>query len=175
MVMPKATASRKAGLKGAEKRSRRECVFYVSAALMSMGVLVYLWTRDWAYRYTGDGLSMAAFPTIFAAGLLIACIVGLVTGKGRKESSASPPPSSDDVSSSLWPSVLLSGSVIVSTVGIWYFDAVVTCTLLVLFLLLVGRVRDWRVLGGVSLGTGLLIYVLFVLVLGVFFPHGWFN
>lgn len=157
---------------GSEKKSCAEYVFYISAALISIAVIVYLWFQPWAYTKTGDGLSMAAFPTFFAAGVLIACMTAAIL-KGRQKAHSPPPPKEEPPL--LWPVILLGGGVIASTLGLWYFDAVISSSLLVLVLLFAGRVRDWRLLAGISVGTGLIIYLLFILVLGVYFPHGWFK
>jgi len=70
------------------------------------------------------------------------------------------------------PMILLSGGVLVGTLGLWRFDAIISCSALVLLLLFTGRVRDWRLLAGIPIGVGLVIYFLFVRLLGVYFPHG---
>ena len=155
-----------------KKKGRTEYVFYISATLISIALIVYLWSQPWAYTKTGDGLSMAAFPTVFAAGLLIASMTGAIL-KGRQEEHSQPSPKEEPPL--LWPVILLGGGVIASTLGLWYFDAVISSSLLVFFLLFAGRVRDWRLLAGISVGTGLLLYVLFILVLGVYFPRGWLR
>ncbi len=155
-----------------EKRGRAEDVFYFSVATASIGILVYTWLQPWAYLRTMDGLSLAAFPTVFIALLLIASISGLIFKKRQKESSKQP---TKEERFLFWPVMWLSGGVVAGTFGLWNLDPVITSGALVLLLLLVAAIRDWRLLVGLPIGMGLLIYILFIRVLGVYFPHGWFS
>ena len=155
-----------------ERRSRGEYIFYFTAALLSGGLLVYAWRQPWAYMRTGDGLSLATFPTIFAATIFVVSTTGALLEMRQKEGSKLPTKEGPFL---FWPVILLSGLAVAGTFGFWNFDAVITSTALVLLLLLAGGVRDWRLLVGMSIGMGLLIYILFIWVLGVYFPHGWFR
>ena len=155
-----------------EDKGRAEYIFYFSATLLSAGLIVYMWLQSWAYMRTGDGLSLAAFPTFFAAFIFITSITGAVFKRRQKDGSKLP---TREERLPLWPVVLLTGGVLASTFGLWNFDAIITSILLVLILLLAGKVRDWRLLTAIPVGMGALVYILFVLTLGVYFPHGWFR
>jgi hypothetical protein len=155
----------------ADKKGRAEFAFYVAVALLSIVAIVYTWRQQWAHTRTGDGLSMAAFPMAFAAALLVTAVVAAL----RRGRPAEPGPAEEDAPALMRSAAVLGGGSVLSAAGIWYFDAVLTSALLVLVLLVAGRVRDWRVLASISVGTGVVVYVLFILVLGVYFPRGWLR
>jgi len=69
--------------------------------------------------------------------------------------------------------VLLTAVILLAAQVIWLVDPVVMCALLVLLLMRVARISDWRLLSGATIGTLVLLYVLFVRVLGVYFPTVW--
>lgn len=140
--------------------------------LISAGLIAYIWLQPWAYSKTGDKLGMAIFPTAYAIIILLASVSQILVTMRHKGSSEHP---IEEEPIPLWPVVLLCGAVLIATLGYWYFDAVVSSGAVVLLLLLVGGVRDWRVLSGLTIGTALLLYFLFVRVCGVYFPCGWFR
>lgn len=155
----------------ADKKARAERAFYLATALLSAAAMVYAWRQPWAHTKTGDGLSMAMFPTVFAGALLLAAVAALmIRGRGQESQ-----PAEEDAPALVWSAAILGGGSALSALGLWYFDAALTSALLVLVLLLAGRVRDWRVLAGISVGTGVVVYVLFILVLGVYFPRAWLR
>jgi hypothetical protein len=153
-----------------ERTARAERLFYAATAVCSAAAIVYAWRQPWAHTRTGDGLSMAAFPMAFAAALFLAAAVAALR-HGRREAR----PAEEDAPALGQSVAILGGGSALSAAGIWYFDAVLTSALLVLIWLLAGRVRDWRLLVGISAGTGVLVYVLFILALGVYFPRGWLR
>jgi hypothetical protein len=154
----------------ADGKVRAEQIFYLATAVLSAAAIVYAWRQPWAHSRTGDGLSMAAFPVAFAVALLLATVVA-ASRRGQRETR----PADEDAPALGRSIAILGGGSALSAAGIWYFDAVLTSALLVLVLLLAGRVRDWRLLAGISLGTGVVVYVLFILTLGVYFPQGWLR
>lgn len=151
-----------------KKRDRAEDIFFFTLAIASIGILVYIWLQPWAYVQTGGALGIAIFPTAFITVLLITSVVALFR---QKEGSKRP---SEGERVSFWPVFLLSGGIIAGTFGLWNFDPTISSGALVLFLLLVAGIRDWRLLAGLPIGMGLLIYILFIRVLGVYFPAKWF-
>lgn len=152
-------------------KARVERIFYAVTALLSAAAIVYAWRQPWAHIQTGDGLSMAAFPTAFAGALLVAAVVAALRRARGHEAG----PADAGAPALVRSAVLLGGGSVLSALGLWYFDAVLSSALLVLLLMLAGRVRDWRVLAGISVGTGVVVYLLFILALGVYFPRGWLQ
>jgi len=152
-----------------KNEDRGEYIFYLSVAMVSVGLLGYTWTQPFAYLRTTDKVGVAFFPTIFVAILLITSTMGALFKKRQKESSKPP---TEEALLPFWPMILLSGGVLVGTLGFWRFDAIISCSALVLLLLFTERVRDWRLLAGITIGVGLIIYFLFIRVLGVYFPYG---
>jgi len=150
---------------------RAERVFYAVTALLSTAAIVYAWRQPWAHIRTGDGLSMAAFPTVFAGALLVAAVAAAARGARGHQ----PAPAAEEAPALVRSGILLGGGSVLSGLGLWYFDPVLSSALLVLVLMLAGRVRDWRVLAAITAGTGLVVYLLFILALGVYFPQGWLQ
>jgi len=149
---------------GRDHSMRVERYFYVGTAVISASFLAYIYTQPFAYRPTTDVLGMATFPAVILAGILVGSIVTLVRLRG----------SQGEMGQSqlrFWPSLAITVGALLGTYGLWYFDPTISCTLLALFLLLVEKIRDWRVLVGIPVVIGLLVSVLFIQVLGVYFPH----
>ena len=155
-----------------EKRGRGKYTFYFSLATLSIGVLVYIWLQPWAYFGTGGGLGIAIFPTVFVAILLFVSLTGALCEKRQREGSKRP---TEEERLLFLPVIFLTGGVVAGTFGLWNFDPVISVAAVVLLLLLTGSVRDWRLLVSLPIGMGLLSYFLFIRMLGVYFPHGWFN
>ena len=154
-----------------EKRGHAEVVFYLSMVAISIGLFVYVWLQPWAYRQTMDGLGMAIFPTVFIAIVVIASIGGVLLEKRHGESLKQ---STKEERFLLWPVSFISIAAVASTYGFRHIDPTITSGAFVLILLLGVGVRDWRLLAGLPIGTGLLIYVLFVRVMGTYFRNVWF-
>ncbi|MFC2008592.1 tripartite tricarboxylate transporter TctB family protein [Chloroflexota bacterium] len=155
-----------------EKYDRAESVSYVVLIAVSIGLVAYIWLQPWAYFHTADGVSLALFPTVFAVILCVASIIGAVRKAMHRDNSSL---SIEDFDLSMRPVVLLTGIVLVSAFGLWRIDPVFNFTALVLVVLLVEGVRDWRLLVGMSVLTGATIYVLFILILNVYFPNVWLS
>ena len=155
-----------------EKRDRAEDVFYLSVATISVGLVVYIWLQPWAYLATSDGLRMSFLPTVFISLLLIASISGILSRKRQKESLKQP---AKEERFLFWPVALLVGAGVASAYGLSNFDPTIISGAFVLLLLLSGGIRDWRLLVGLPIGMGLLIYILFIRVVGTYFPYVWFR
>ena len=155
-----------------EKRDRAEDVFYLSVATVSIGLLVYIWLQPWAYLPTVGRLGMAVFPTAFMAILLIASIIGVIFRKSQKERLKRP---TAEERFRFWPVCLLGVATVGSAYGLTHIDPTITSGVFVLLLLLGGGIRDWRLLAGLPIGTGLLIYILFIRVISTYFPNVWLR
>lgn len=157
----------------AKGEERAERIWYASVAGLAVGLMVYMWAQPFAHMRTSDKLGMATFPTIVLAVLLLASVLG-VFRKTRKEHTkpAKEAMPTEEAEIRLLPVVSLCGASLVATFGLWRFDPLISCSGLVLLLLLIERVRDWRLLVGLPIGTGVMIYFLFIRLLGVFFPRG---
>ncbi len=157
----------------AKGEERAERIWFASVAGLALGLMVYVRTQPFAHMRTTDKLGMATFPTIVLAVLLLASVLGLfqkTTEERTKQSKEALP--TEEAEIRLLPVVSLIGASLLATFGLWRFDPIISCSGLVLLLLLIERVRDWRLLVCLSIGTGGVIYVLFVWLLNVYFPRG---
>ncbi|MFC2033476.1 tripartite tricarboxylate transporter TctB family protein [Chloroflexota bacterium] len=154
-------------------KDRTELFFYITTAAVSLGLIIYAWSQPWAHKRAGDGLLISAFPIIFAAIILLVSIIGVLAFVINSHKGIQKQPMKEEFY--FWPVLLLTASVFAGAIGIWRFDGVITCSVVVLYVLLIGGVRDWRLLSGLPLGMGVMIYILFVRIVGVYFPHGWLR
>ena len=155
---------------------RAERIWYAIVAGLAVGLLVYVRTQPFAHMRTTDKLGMATFPTIVLAVLLLASVLGLFR-KTREEHTKPPKEEipTEEAGIRFLPVVALVGASLLATFGLWRFDPINSCSGLVLVLLIIERVRDWRLLVCLPIGTGGVIYVLFIGVLDVYFPRGFIG
>ncbi len=155
------------------QEKRATYVFFFTVIGISIVLIVYIWLQPWAYKATSDRLGIAGLPTIYLAIAGIASLLQILVESKNKNRDKQQ--MTEEQTCPFWPVAVLSAVVLVSAVGIWRTDPVITCSLLVLILMLIAGIRDWRLLSGLSLGTGLMLYLLFIRVLGVFFPSTWLQ
>jgi len=157
------------------ERKRTVYVFCSVVIVLAVGLIAYIWSQPWAHRVADDKLGMAAMPIAYLAiaGFASALRIVAAIRTREQESSESQVPGPEEESCPVWPIVLLSAVILLAAQVIWLVDPVVMCALLVLLLMRVARITDWRLLSGATIGTLVLLYVLFVRVLGVYFPTVW--
>jgi len=152
-------------------------VFCSSVILLVVGLIAYIWTQPWAYRQTSDSLGMAALPTIYLAIAGLASVARLLVELRSKAAPVQQNGSTDAVQGNcpVWPVVLLVVLILAGTAVIWRVDPIVMCSGMVLILMLVAGIRDWRLLAGVTFGNLVLLYLLFVRLVGIYFPTSWLQ
>ncbi len=155
-----------------KKKVLGEYIFFFALAGLTLVMLVWSWLQPWPYYKTGDGLSIATFPTVFAVLLIVCALMEVFKIKRRKETSNT---SSTGDKVYFWPTALINVGIIISTYVLWYIDPILSVISLTLLLLLAGKVRDWRMLVGIPLGMGAANYILFVWLMEAYFPVGLFQ
>lgn len=150
---------------------RLEAVTLSVAATSSFAVLLYIWLQPWAYRKTGDGMSIAVFPTVSLAGIIIISIGCLLDFyKGGREKGVLTEASSVEDDIQWGPAIFLAIVGFLSSFGVARIDPLFLTGFMAAVILVVARVRNKYVLVATAVGVPLFVYVFLVRLAGVFFP-----
>lgn len=152
--------------------TRLEAVVLAVAALVALVLLIFIWTQPWAYRRTGDGLSIAVFPTISLAAVLVLALVSLLDlSKGGEAQDVLTEGSSSIEADIHWgPAIFLTIVGILSSFAVVRIDPLLLTGFMAALILVVARVRNWYLVVGTAIGVPLFVYVFLVRLAGVFFP-----
>lgn len=152
--------------------TRLEAVTLSVAALISLVLLVFVWTQPWAYRTTGDGLSIAVFPSVSLGGIIVFSLLCLIDlSRGVEMQDVLTEASSSIEEDIQWgPAIFLAIVGILSSFAVVRIDPLLLTGFMATLILVVARVRNWYLLVGTALGVPLFVYVFLVRLAGVFFP-----
>ena len=150
---------------------RLEAATLSVAAMLSIALLIFIWTQSWAYRKTGDGLAIGVFPTVALAGIIVfsgMCLLDLYDGGGKKEVLTEASSVEEDIQ---WgPAIFLAIVGVISSFAVMRVDPLFLTGFMAALILVVARVRNKFVLVGTAIGVPLFVYVFLVRLAGVFFP-----